>query len=159
MYKWTISSLIFFVVLLFGLREIGAYLWQHPQALARPNKINTDNVLLDENKLFDLVNIYRQSKGLSMLTKSVVTCGIATLRVNEIQNDFSHDGFRRNSQKWINSYNLSYLGENLAEDYSSEEIVLSKWLKSSKHRENLMDDYSYSCMRCKNNKCVQIFAK
>ncbi len=45
------------------------------------------------------INQYRSEKGLGKLQKSIVVCGLATIRVQQIKTDFSHKQFQAEMDK------------------------------------------------------------
>jgi len=111
-----------------------------------------------EEKLFDLVQIWRKENNLSTYKKSEVLCGFAESRLGEVLVDFSHDQFY-SSYRNNDWYGYNGLGENLVKGYINEKISLDKWLKSPAHRETLDNTFfTESCIRCSGSTCVQIFA-
>lgn len=145
---------VFLVVLLFSLRSVGAYLGSHPSI---PQEKEIVNVNLDENKLMNLVQAWRVKNNLPEYTKSIKTCGVASIRLDEVSNDFSHDSFLKRS-KQEDYWGYNHVGENLAKDHRSENLMLDAWLNSASHEANLKDNYTESCIRCSGSTCVQIFA-
>lgn len=112
---------------------------------------------LNAEKLMSIVNDWRQSQGLQPFSNNDNLCTLADQRVNEIQNDNSHNGFieRVNNQTFGFSYEK--LGENLEQGYPNEQEALNHWLSSPEHLKNLKDNFQYSCIKCLNDKCVQEF--
>lgn len=145
---------ILLVILLFTLRSVGAYLGSHP-SISQEKEIA--NVNLDENKLMNLVQSWRVKNNLPEYTKSIKTCGVASIRLDEVSIDFSHDSFLERS-KDEDYWGYNHVGENLAKDYRSESQTLNEWLHSASHEANLKDNYTESCIRCSGSTCVHIFA-
>lgn len=118
---------------------------------------------IDQDKVWDLVQSYRQEKGLKPYTKSEILCKIANNRVDEIQYNYSHDGFSSELLKpYENESKYTKIAENLgAENFftNHESDVLKGWKNSVPHNETLMADYTDSCLKCKGQYCVQLFAK
>lgn len=112
--------------------------------------------LFSEDRLYDLVQTWRKENNLSTYIKSEVTCKVASQRLIEVQDNFSHEGFFENTKN-NNYYGYSLIGENLAENWASEEVTLKKWLESPKHLENLKKPFTESCIKCLGNSCVHIF--
>lgn len=113
--------------------------------------------IFSEDRLFDLVQNWRQSKGLPTYKKSERLCGVADRRLEDVEKDFTHDKFfiSNESNNW---YGYHYLGENLIKGMFSEQASLNGWLRSPKHLENLENKiFTESCIRCSGSTCVHIF--
>ncbi len=98
-------------------------------------------------RVVDLVNQYRQSKGLSTLTVDNTLSQIAAKRAEHITTNFSHSVpsvahtasdpnglgtfLENNGYHW-----LSY-GENLAYNQPTPEAVMNSWLNSPTHKANI----------------------
>jgi len=85
-------------------------------------------------------------------------CEFAKLRVKEIENDWSHDGFRKLTNQIRKDTNAADLGENLAKDFADEPGVLTGWLNSPPHRKVLDHPYTHMCIETDGNHVVQLFA-
>lgn len=110
---------------------------------------------IDEDDLLSAVNTWRSESNFTAYKKSDILCGYATRRVKEIQVNWSHDGFENMPR--IDSFQI--LGENLSKDFYTSNKTLNSWLNSPSHKKNLTENFTYTCIRCENNHCVQIFAK
>lgn len=114
---------------------------------------------LDSDKLWSLVQSWRQSQGLKPYTEDQKLCPIAQIRAQEIQTDFSHNQFHRRFDN--SSFAIS---ENLIRKYApaytitDEQDGLRAWLESPSHLDNLKKPYLFSCLRCINNFCAQEFS-
>lgn len=111
-------------------------------------------------KVQDKVNTWRKENGKQTYQTSPKLCEIATERVGDIQQDWSHNGFTGR----IKDTNYLLLGENLAKNFDDPELMLKAWLDSEGHRKNLTEDFTDTCVVCKFNEkgssyCVQLFAK
>jgi uncharacterized protein YkwD len=100
-----------------------------------------------EQRVIELVNAERTSRGLSPLSYSSEGAQAADIRAKEIVTKFSHtrpDGsscFTVLSQLGI-SYKKA--GENIAYGQSSPEAVVQSWMNSQGHRENILNEsYNY----------------
>ena len=102
--------------------------------------------------MFSIIQDWRVSKKLRKYIENKELCKIADIRVEEIQKDFSHNKFLSNYQSF-----KSTVGENLSLDFT-EELTLKGWLNSPTHAKALRTNYKYSCVRCLNRACVQIFS-
>ncbi len=111
------------------------------------------NVILDSEKIFELVNQYRASLGLMPFEKDDKICELAQARSTElaaeIENGTLHSGlYNRNFPYWI--FENAKVGSN-------EEGTLSWWLSSPIHRESIVGDYKFSCVKCTGSNCSEIF--
>lgn len=112
------------------------------------------------------VNNWR-SKSYGAYSYSEELCTVATKRLSEIKKDFSHNGFQNMVNEGLLSSKFTRLGENLA-NYNRDLIkfdppkardYLKGWLDSQSHKENLLADFTHSCVKCDKGYCVQIFGK
>lgn len=112
-----------------------------------------------EDELWELVNNWKKEKYGYKYRSNQVLCKYAELRVDEIQKDWSHSGIFSKEEAIRSELNGVKIAENLSKGFRYEEYVLESWLNSPSHRMNLEDEYSRSCIKCKSNYCVQLFAK
>lgn len=115
-------------------------------------------VLLNPYTIYDLVNEYRTSKGLSKLKWNPIMCNFTKQRLTEIHTDWSHNGFHRmiNSQ---HPYAYVNAGENLGEGFDNEGFQVDGWLASFEHRKNILDpNYTDTCIALDAQFAVQEFA-
>lgn len=127
--------------------------------LAKYSPIPTQTIVyLNSDKVEMLINEYRESNGMSTLSRLEALCDIAVIRLRDSKLDWSHDGFftMASSNKY---WGFSRVGENLGKDHVDERHLVDTWLNSLKHKENLDYPYAYSCVKCGEGYCVQIFAR
>lgn len=100
--------------------------------------------------LWELINYYRETKGLVTLTIDSGLCNLAEDRAKEIVSDWSHVGFyeRSNTELLYNSYcpRCKRIGENLAKDFYTPQDILDEWLKSPVHKELLDYPFNVGCI-------------
>ena len=113
-------------------------------------------VHISAEKLMSVVNDWRYTQGFQPYTKSELLCSFASKRLPEIEDNFSHDEYFQHV--YTDLPPKTYSAENLARGYSDEQEALNAWVNSPEHRKNLDANYRYSCIKCANNYCVQIFA-
>lgn len=118
-----------------------------------PSIIPTIEFETDENELWNLVQKWRKDSGYAKTLKNQYLCTWAKKRSIEIQTDFNH-----NKMVEYNKSLKSGIGENLSKDIPNAINVLSAWLRSPTHRENLERNYKYSCIQCTGTYCVQSFS-
>jgi len=112
---------------------------------------------LNADKLFDLVNQYRQSKGLAPFQKDSRLCELAASRAPELHREIfdtrtMHAGMRARQA------DLPYkVTENMISQ-QTEEKALNWWIRSSIHRKAILSSYQYSCTACQGNACAQLFS-
>lgn len=105
-----------------------------------------DSTALSEDEYIDevirLVNIERESEGLTPFVKNDDLCAVADVRAKELVKLFSHtrpDGtscFTAFSEAGIKS---GFMGENIAQGYRTPEEVVKGWMNSKLHRENILN--------------------
>lgn len=103
--------------------------------------------------LWDVVQQWRADQGYLVYQHDEQACQLAEKRLEEIKTDWSHNGF------WDEEcVNCSAWGENLARGFYNESDVLTAWLESPTHADNLHDrDYSHSCIRTDGSNTVHFF--
>lgn len=108
--------------------------------------------------LIYMIDHYKQGYSGYIYHRDERLCEFASYRLDQIQQEFKH--FDKNdSRSFLSSTKYQMIGENLSQGFERPESVLRAWLDSKTHKENLDRDFTHSCIRCNNNKCVQIFAK
>lgn len=108
---------------------------------------------LNADKLFDMSNQYRASKGLPAFQKDDRACQLASSRAPEIGAEIAeghmHSGLRDRNLPYWNSENII--------SYSTEEGAFNWWINDTIHREQIEGNYTYSCVACNGNSCAQEF--
>ncbi len=105
----------------------------------------------DTNDYIDRFNQYRQSKGLTPLVFNKDLNRIATLRLDEIKKDFSH-----NSKGGYNNH----LAENIVMGVSNNQEALECWQDSPGHNANMLDaSYKYTGYAIGGGYAVQVFTE
>ncbi len=97
------------------------------------------------------INAYRASQGLGAVRTSTETCAFASIRAQEINGSFSHDGFQsRADSKTLPYSSWSGITENIAmtSDYKS---VVDMWANSPGHAANMRANTPYVCVRQNGN--------
>lgn len=108
---------------------------------------------LDSDKIFELINQYRTSLGLTPFEREESVCQLAQVRSTELAGELAngtiHSGlYNRNLPYWI--------WEN-AKVGSNEEETVNWWLASPLHHQSIVGDYKYSCVKCTGNNCSELF--
>jgi uncharacterized protein YkwD len=124
-----------------------------PTMTALQNEYAPRDAILNQDKIFDLVNQYRASRGLAPFEREDSVCELAQTRsseiIAEVQNGTLHSGlYNRPLPYWIFE-NAKY--------GSNEEGTVAWWLASSVHHRSIISDYKYSCVRCTGSYCTQLF--
>lgn len=133
------SSLLIFVIL-FLFSSIGL------QLLKKSNSaILGIAYSITENDLLSLTNKTRQEKGLNTLSINPTLSAAAYKKaqdmfVKDYWAHYSPDG----TSPWFfikgSGYNYLYAGENLAKGFSRSDDVVSAWMNSQSHRDNMLSD-------------------
>lgn len=143
--KRTVITILFILSLAvsYGLGSIGFF------------SINTfSSQKISEDKLWNEIQSWRNDIGKPKYKNSDTLCEFASSRLNDVERNFSHEGFlETNATKYrLNS------AENLAKDWPNEKAVLESFIRSPKHLENLIADYQYACVKTDGNVVVLLFA-
>lgn len=97
-----------------------------------------------ETKILELINDYRQSKGLNILSNMSVIKAQAFTHTGymvDVQK-MSHDNFFKRSKYLKANANAKEVSENVAYGFTSANSVVNAWLKSNGHRVNIEGDYT-----------------
>jgi len=134
-----------------------------PSATPSPSPVLANVVVdygkryLDEDELWDTVNNWRKISGFNEFVKSDRLCNVASERIVEVQNDWSHDGFRGTASKI--GREGEWIGENLSKHSNDDLLTLNAWLNSPSHKENLANkNFRSSCIKTDGVYAVQIFS-
>lgn len=119
------------------------------------SRVSSATIYTTSQGVWNVVNNWRTSSGRLTYTESQILCDIADNRVKQVQDVFNHKQFLEDLKKSNYPYIVS---ENLSEGYRTPEDTLSAWLNSPPHRWALEQNYKFSCVRCENDYCVQIFS-
>ena len=105
----------------------------------------------DAQSVLTLVNKQRSSYGRSSLVMTKELTDVAMMRAAELAVKFSHT--RPNGQYFpaVVPYNYA-VGENIANGQTTPSVVMTDWMNSTGHRENILDSqFSYigiGCFKC-----------
>lgn len=124
----------------------------------------TKKVDLDQTEIEDLTNSYRESESKGLLVRDNTLCEYAKERITDLPVDYSHGKFYEESNRFMQKYGYTALGENLTAEYPTTEAVFAGWKSSPTHNENLLDSrFNKSCVVCENlygkPYCVQLFGR
>ncbi|WP_404427530.1 S-layer homology domain-containing protein [Ureibacillus chungkukjangi] len=121
------------------------------------------------NEVVTLVNAERKKQGLKPLVYDKRLGQIAVVKANDmIQNGYFDHQSPLYGYPWdmagIFDYSFTSFGENIAKNFTSSNSVVDAWLKSTKHRENILKNtytnIGVSCIKGKDGKYywVQLFS-
>lgn len=154
MHDSTKPSILNQIALLIGLvLIIGMLIVPFHSTTDSPNRLAPTPYVFSQAKLWQIINNWQIKQGWEPYIENDYLCILAKERLEETRTDWSHKGF----EKYIGTFKYTNLGENLVRDYATEEEAFRAWLTSPPHRKNLTDYYTYSCLRCEGNRCVQLF--
>ena len=95
------------------------------------------------DRVIELVNQERTSRGLQPLLKHDGLMVAAAARAKELSQRFSHtrpDGSECFTILWHLGIDYAYAGENIAMGQRTPEIVMNDWMNSSGHRANILSE-------------------
>lgn len=99
------------------------------------------------------INDYRSSQGLKSVKTDTYTCDFAKVRAEEIDSSstFNHEGFsKRIETKTLPYPNYSKITENIAMTSKYQDVV-TMWINSSGHAENMRQDTPFVCVEKSGN--------
>ncbi len=141
-----------------GTAKISVYAKGYSQSTVETIKVKVkgsdgNNSISDmENEVIDLVNEERKAHGLSELTQDDTLTEIAEIRAEEISEKFSH--MRPNGEKCFSLFTEKgvvnvYRAENIASKQKSAEEVMTSWMNSDGHKNNILNDnFKYIGVGC-----------
>lgn len=91
---------------------------------------------LEAAEVLAQINRARVESGLSELVWSDELAAAAEVRAQEIHQSFSHT--RPDGSPWWTVDSENIYGENIAKGYQSADSVVSAWMESSDHKENIL---------------------
>ena len=100
------------------------------------------------DRVIELVNQERISRGLQPLVKDDRLMVAAAARAKELSQRYSHtrpDGSECFTILWHLGIDYGYAGENIAMGQRTPEIVMNDWMNSSGHRANILNE-NYDCI-------------
>lgn len=115
---------------------------------------NTQAKGLNADVIFNLVNQHRNSIGLPALQKDSRVCAIAEQRAPQVYNEIF---ITHNLDAGLHAMQIPYwITEDIIND-DTEQDAVDWWLGDPTHRQVIEGNYSYSCVACSGNNCVQVF--
>ncbi len=141
--------IVLFILLVASAFYLGSV---EPKEYPAPPPAVLDDV--NEDTLFVHLNGYRGNNNLPILIKSDELCSIALIRLEDMQTDFSHDKFYER----VAYASYTKIGENLSRGFIHESEIMSKWIHSPLHKENLDYPYTEACIKCDTPYCVLLLA-
>lgn len=117
-----------------------------PTTKATTTAAPTDNNAAYASEIIRLVNAERSNNGLAPLAESATLNKLASVRANEITTSFSHTRPNGgNLSSIFAEYSVSWwaIGENIAMGQTTPQAVMTDWMNSQGHRENILSsDYT-----------------
>ncbi len=124
---------------------------QKPTDTPTPTKSNDTTVNEKQAYIMKAINDYRKSQGLSPVQTDKHTCDFAKTRAAEITKGFNHDGFSNR----IKNNSLPYPGYSLVSENiamtSDYKRVVTLWINSPGHAENMRRNTPYVCVEASGN--------
>jgi len=121
--------------------------------------------LISEKDIFNRINTERIKNDIIPLT---LNNKLTQAAINKAKDLVENNYFDHNSEdgktfsSWIKKtgYKYSFIGENLAKDFSDSKLTIKAWLKSPGHKENILNEnFTETGIAVYNNIIVQIFGR
>lgn len=108
-----------------------------------------DEILVETSitdEILKLVNAHRESKGLEKLVRNATADNLAIDHSKYMiaQDKISHDNFKARTDNLKRNENAKGTGENVAYGYNTAEKVVTAWLNSSGHKENIEGNFTHT---------------
>ncbi|CAN5142277.1 hypothetical protein BH09PAT1_BH09PAT1_0150 [soil metagenome] len=120
-----------------------------PQVITSPSNPGG----LNADTLFNMVNAYRENKGLPAFQKDEKACSLAASRAPEINNEVAtntmHSGLRARNLPYWNTENIISM--------RNETEAFNWWINDQIHKDAIESNNTYSCMACSGNSCAEEF--
>ncbi|HBQ51258.1 TPA: hypothetical protein DD690_04745 [Candidatus Daviesbacteria bacterium] len=130
---------ILIYILLFILLQVGFSIVGY----AKPGVLGISGDI-DQKKLIELTNVEREKQGLPPVAENAALDQAAALKAqNMFQENYWAHFAPSGKTPWDfilgSGYKFTYAGENLAKNFYSSDEVVSAWMASTTHRENLLN--------------------
>lgn len=112
-----------------------------------------------ETELFNIVNTYRSSNGMSELVFSNNTYKYAQEHTQFmiVEDEISHDNFSDRASKIAKETSATHVAENVAKNYPAPQMALQGWLDSSSHKSTIEGDFTHTAISIKENSEGKLF--
>jgi hypothetical protein len=134
---WTQSLLVLIGIYLMGLSFIDITTGLKPGVLGYASQIDT-------RKIIELTNSQRENSGSGFVVENAELTAAAQAKANDMfaNNYWAHIS-PSGTEPWYfvsnAGYKYQHAGENLARDFSNPKDVVSAWMASPTHKQNLLD--------------------
>jgi uncharacterized protein YkwD len=144
--KFILDWNLFFKIIITGLLTM-SLIFSYNSFLNSVPRSAQANIFLEE-QLFIEINNIRKENNLQELNKNSELQKAAKLKTIDMVDGKYFAHISPSNRKWSDfikeqGYNYMYAGENLAKDYENSREIISAWIESPSHRENILNpDYS-----------------
>ncbi len=109
-----------------------------------------DNVQIDHASVLELMNLYRAMHGIEPLKRDARLDAAADDRMHDMEDQgyWGHESpLGMSPFVWFSArdYQYRYAGENLARGFETTKVLMSGWMESSGHRDNILDSDFTDC--------------
>ena len=119
----------------------------------KENVVTNYDYIAIETDLAKLINDYRASKGLNVLTLDNYVSKISEGHDHYMidKNEISHDLFDNRYNNIVNVHGARKVSENVAYNFNTAQSTLNAWIKSPEHKANLEGDFTHFGISVKTN--------
>ncbi len=120
---------------------------------------SSENAVLVEQALLDIVNDHRTSLGYSSLLFSTVAYEYANTHTDYMiaKGSLSHDNFSARASSISSQVNAEYVAENVAKDYPDAPTALENWLQSPNHRKTIEGEFTHTAVSVKKDASGKLY--
>lgn len=120
---------------------------------------SSENAILVEEALLDIVNDHRMNLGYSSLLFSKVAYDYANTHTDYMiaKGSLSHDNFSARASNISSEVNAEYVAENVAKDYPDAAAALENWLQSPNHRKTIEGEFTHTAVSVKKDASGKLY--
>lgn len=120
---------------------------------------SSENAILVEEALLDIVNDHRMNLGYSSLLFSKVAYDYANTHTDYMiaKGSLSHDNFSARASNISSEVNAEYVAENVAKDYPDAATALENWLQSPNHRKTIEGEFTHTAVSVKKDASGKLY--
>lgn len=120
---------------------------------------SSENAVLVEEALLDIVNDHRMNLGYSSLLFSKVAYDYANTHTDYMiaKGSLSHDNFSARASNISSEVNAEYVAENVAKDYPDAATALENWLQSPNHRKTIEGEFTHTAVSVKKDASGKLY--
>ncbi len=120
-------------------------------SISETQVIESENVIIVEQELLEIVNQHRLSLGTNTLAFSDIAYKYANIHTNYMisKGSISHDNFSSRASNINSEVTVEMVAENVAKDYDTAMEAFEGWYTSSTHKKTMEGDFTHTAISVK----------